>query len=262
VSQRLDEIDPREVNSIPLGADGNGESVVVRVGKYWISLPREGVERETLDAELREAGVRATIRAHGDGPEVRVRRDDGSAESSVAWDEELAGELQGQALADCLGTLDGQRVARVGVPSADQRLGQTFVLEPLLEQDVLRPAADVRDADAVLAADDGAAARALTQAGSAAVVVGRGATTAGVRNVVADRQCVTLFQSPERMAKAAAALAVVLADGEGAPRHPPQLAPAVVTAETVAEHIDEPGFPRRADICAGTLERPCDELGL
>jgi D-xylose transport system substrate-binding protein len=243
------------------GCFGDGDEEPPK-GPVTISLPREGVDREALDSALRKAGVRATIRRHGDGTEVRVRRDDGTAESSVSWDEELAGELQGQALADCLGPLTGQRVARVGVPSADQRLGQTFVLEPLLEQDVLRPTADVRSADAVLAADDGAASRALTEAGGGAVVVGRGATTAGVRNLIAKRQCVTLFESPERIAKAAAALAVALAKGEDAPRHPPRLAPAVVTPDTVADHLDEPGFPHRADVCAGTLERPCDQLGL
>ena len=206
--------------------------------------------------------MRATIRTHADGSQVRVARDDGTEESSVDWDERLAGELQGQGLADCLGELDGQRVSRVGEPSLQQRVGQRFVLEPLVAQDVLRATTDVREADAVLAADDTAAARALTVAGGATVVVGRGATTAGIRNMVARRQCMTLFQSPERPAKAAAALAVALAEGENAPRHPPRLAPAIVTRDTIADHLDEPGFPRRADICAGNLAAACDELGL
>jgi DNA topoisomerase-1 len=40
VSRNLDDIDPREVNSIPLGNDGNGEEIVVRVGRYGPYLQR------------------------------------------------------------------------------------------------------------------------------------------------------------------------------------------------------------------------------
>ena len=231
-------------------------------GAVTVSLPPAGVDRETLEKALRKADVRATIRTHDDDTQVLVTRDDGTAESSVDWDERLAGELQGQALADCLGELDGQRVSRVGEPSLQQRVGQRFVLEPLIAQDVLRSTTDVREADAVLAADDAAAARALTLAGGATVVVGRGASTAGVRNLLAQRQCMTLFESPERPAKAAAALAVALAEGENAPRHPPRLAPVIVTRDTIGDHLDELGFPRRADICAGNLAAACEDEGL
>ncbi|MCU1492154.1 MAG: topoisomerase, partial [Acidimicrobiaceae bacterium] len=47
VSERLDRIDAREVNSIPLGADSNGELVVVRVGRYGPYLQR-GEERASV----------------------------------------------------------------------------------------------------------------------------------------------------------------------------------------------------------------------
>ena len=162
-----------------------------------------------------------------------------------SWDEELAGKLQGQGLADCLGELRGQRVARVGDPTPDQRRGHTFVLEPLLAQDVLRETRDVREADAVLAADDAAAAAALETAPRGAVVVGGGATLEGVRNVVAGRQCLTLYENPERLAEA----------------HGP-VAPDVVVRETVADYMGEPGFPARSDVCAAPLDDACDELGL
>ena len=39
VNDRLDEIDPREVNSIPIGKDAEGREIVVRVGKYGPYLP-------------------------------------------------------------------------------------------------------------------------------------------------------------------------------------------------------------------------------
>ena len=215
------------------GCFGGGEDDRPQ-GRVTLSLPATGVDRPALDEALEKAGVRATIRST-DGAEILVARDDGSAESSVAWDEELAGKLQAQGLADCLGELEGQRVARVGTPTAQQRLGQTFVLEPLLEQDVLRVASDLRDADGILAADDRSAATALADAGPGAQVVGRGATADGLRTVDSGRQCLTLFESPARLARAAAALAAELADGEPAPRRPPRLAPLVVTRDTLGE---------------------------
>ena len=46
VNDRLDEIDPREVNAIPLGKDAEGREVAVRVGKYGPYLSR-GIEGET-----------------------------------------------------------------------------------------------------------------------------------------------------------------------------------------------------------------------
>jgi DNA topoisomerase I len=51
VAAHLGEIDAREVNSIPIGADGNGESVVVRVGRYGPYLQR-GEERASIPDDL------------------------------------------------------------------------------------------------------------------------------------------------------------------------------------------------------------------
>src|SRR5205085_10559196 len=42
VNDRLDEIDPREVNAIPIGQDAEGRDIAVRVGKYGPYLSREG----------------------------------------------------------------------------------------------------------------------------------------------------------------------------------------------------------------------------
>ncbi|MDA8034737.1 MAG: type I DNA topoisomerase [Actinomycetota bacterium] len=51
VSERLGTIDAREVNSIPIGADDNGELVVVRVGRYGPYLQR-GDERASVPDDL------------------------------------------------------------------------------------------------------------------------------------------------------------------------------------------------------------------
>ena len=42
VSERLDDIDPRDVNSIPIGTDDDGREIVVRVGRYGPYLSRDG----------------------------------------------------------------------------------------------------------------------------------------------------------------------------------------------------------------------------
>jgi DNA topoisomerase-1 len=42
VNDHLDEIDPREVNAIPLGKDAEGREIAVRVGKYGPYLSRDG----------------------------------------------------------------------------------------------------------------------------------------------------------------------------------------------------------------------------
>ncbi|MEA2718031.1 MAG: topoisomerase, partial [Actinomycetota bacterium] len=42
VNERLDEIDPREVNAIPIGKDAEGREIAVRVGKYGPYLSRDG----------------------------------------------------------------------------------------------------------------------------------------------------------------------------------------------------------------------------
>ncbi|MEA2901789.1 MAG: topoisomerase [Actinomycetota bacterium] len=42
VNDHLDEIDPREVNAIPIGKDDEGREIAVRVGKYGPYLSREG----------------------------------------------------------------------------------------------------------------------------------------------------------------------------------------------------------------------------
>ena len=51
VLAHLEEIDAREVNSIPIGADENGEEIVVRVGRYGPYLQR-GEDRAPVPEEL------------------------------------------------------------------------------------------------------------------------------------------------------------------------------------------------------------------
>lgn len=51
VAKRLDEIDPREINSIPLGEDETGTEVVARIGRYGPYVER-GDERASIPDDL------------------------------------------------------------------------------------------------------------------------------------------------------------------------------------------------------------------
>ena len=51
VNEHVDEIDPREVNSIPLGSDGDGTDIVVRVGKFGPYLQR-GEETASIPEDI------------------------------------------------------------------------------------------------------------------------------------------------------------------------------------------------------------------
>ncbi|MBW3536160.1 MAG: type I DNA topoisomerase [Actinobacteria bacterium] len=77
VSQRLDEIDAREVNSIPLGADENGEPVIIRVGKYGPYVQR-GEDRASIPEDLApdELTVERAVQILETGSEERVLGND------------------------------------------------------------------------------------------------------------------------------------------------------------------------------------------
>jgi DNA topoisomerase-1 len=51
VSEHADEIDPREINSIPLGKDSEGRDIVVRVGRYGPYLQRDD-DRATVPEDI------------------------------------------------------------------------------------------------------------------------------------------------------------------------------------------------------------------
>jgi DNA topoisomerase-1 len=80
VSERLDAIDPKEINSIPLGRSSNGEEIVVRVGKYGPYIQRgddkasipDDIPPDELTVERAEEMLSAPSgdRVLGDDPET------------------------------------------------------------------------------------------------------------------------------------------------------------------------------------------------
>ncbi|REK10490.1 MAG: type I DNA topoisomerase, partial [Actinobacteria bacterium] len=52
VAQRLDEIDPRIINSIPIGEDDDGNEIVARIGRYGPYVQRSEDERASIPDDL------------------------------------------------------------------------------------------------------------------------------------------------------------------------------------------------------------------
>jgi DNA topoisomerase-1 len=78
VKERLDTIDPRAINSIPLGTDAEGKEIVVRVGRYGPYLSRDGEtaavpdnlapDELTVDRALELLATPSADRVLGDDP--------------------------------------------------------------------------------------------------------------------------------------------------------------------------------------------------
>ncbi len=106
VNDHLDEIDPREVNAIPIGKDADGREITVRVGKYGPYLSRDGetapvpdgIAPDELDVEKAEellskpsgdrvlgtdpaSGQPVTVREGRYGPYVQLGDADASAKA-------------------------------------------------------------------------------------------------------------------------------------------------------------------------------------
>ena len=215
----------------------------------------------------------------------------GSAEYYVSFDNTVVGELQGQGLADCLGDKAANIIYLNGSPTDNNATlfsdGAHSVLDPMTqytnvgEQAVpdwdndeaavifqqLYTAADGK-VDGVLAANDGlggAVISILEGAGQAGKVpvTGQDATVEGLQNVLAGRQCMTVYKSATQEANALAEAAIALATGEEAEttgtvedteggRDVPSilLTPESITIDNVQSVIDD-GGQTAEDVCAG-----------
>jgi D-xylose transport system substrate-binding protein len=226
----------------------------------------------------------------------------GSAEYYVSFDNTTVGELQGQGLADCLGDKPANIVYLNGSPTDNNATlfseGAHSVLDGMSqykavgEQAVpdwdneeaatifqqLYTAADGK-VDGVLAANDGLAGAVISilegagQAGKVPVT-GQDATVEGLQNILAGRQCMTVYKSATQEANALAEAAIALATGgeaettgtvedtEGG-RDVPSilLEPQSITIDNVQAVIDD-GFQKAADVCAGEFAKLCQEHGV
>ncbi len=226
----------------------------------------------------------------------------GSAEYYVSFDNEKVGELQGQGLQSCLGEdkkanivyLNGspddsnatsfskgahsvldkntnyKLVAEQAVPGWDnERAGTIF------EQMYTQANGKI---DGVLAANDGlggAAIAILEKNGVAGKVpvTGQDATVQGLQDILAGKQCMTVYKSAKQEAGALAELAIGLTKGEkgetnGTSTDPEGkrdvpsvlLDPVLVTKDNVKEVIDD-GGAKAAEVCKG-FEKECAAAGI
>ena len=165
----------------------------------------------------------------------------GSAEYYVSFDNTIVGELQGQGLADCLGDKPANIIYLNGSPTDNNATlfsdGAHSVLDGMTQYTVvgeqavpdwdndeaavifqqLYTAADGQ-VDGVLAANDGLGGAVISilegqgQAGKVPVT-GQDATVEGLQNVLAGRQCMTVYKSATQEAGALADAAIALATG-------------------------------------------------
>ena len=226
----------------------------------------------------------------------------GSADYYVSFDNTVVGELQGQGLADCLGDKPANIIYLNGSPTDNNATlfsaGAHSVLDPMSQYTVvgeqavpdwdndeaavifqqLYTAADGK-VDGVLAANDGlggAVISILEGAGQAGKVpvTGQDATVEGLQNILAGRQCMTVYKSATLEANALAEAAIALATGEEAEttgtvedseggRDVPSilLTPESITLDNVQSVIDD-GGQQAADVCAGDFADLCAEHGV
>ncbi|MDH6460972.1 D-xylose transport system substrate-binding protein [Micromonospora sp. A200] len=232
----------------------------------------------------------------------------GSAQYYVSFDNEAVGKLQGQGLARCL-TEQGARKPVVaflnGSPTDNNatlfKSGYDAVLKPKFDAGEFRrgPDQSVPDwdnaqagvifeqmltqtegrIDGVLAANDGLGNAAISvlkknKLNGRIPVTGQDATTQGLRNILAGDQCMTVYKAIKDEAKAAADLAIALANGErketGQTVRDPEsgravdailLTPRAIYADDVKDVIAD-GFVTKDEVCSGEYAPLCAAAGV
>jgi D-xylose transport system substrate-binding protein len=227
----------------------------------------------------------------------------GSAEYYVSFDNTQVGTLQGEGLAQCLGQdttaniafLNGSpddnnatlfsegahgvldeisnytQVAEQAVPGWDNQQAAT-----IFEQMYTQAGGNIQG---VLAANDGLANSVISvlqrnNVAGQVPVTGQDATAEGLQNILAGRQCMTVYKPIAEEANALAELAIALINGEDAQttgeaedpeanRQVPSvlLEPVAVFRDNVKQVVDD-GFVTAADLCTGEYAAACSELGI
>lgn len=226
----------------------------------------------------------------------------GSADVYVSFDNTKVGELQGQGLVDCLGGRPANVVFLNGSPTdnnatlfskgAHSVIDATPSITKVGEQAVpdwdndkavtifeqLYTAADGR-VDGVYAANDGLAGSVISileknrRAGQVPVT-GQDATVEGLQNILAGKQCMSVYKSATEEADALAKVAIALAKGEKPDtsatsrddtgnRDVPSvlLTPKSITKQNVKVVLDD-GGQSRDEVCAGQFAPMCTASGI
>jgi len=224
----------------------------------------------------------------------------GSADYYVSYDNTKVGELQGQGLADCLGSkaaniayLDGspddnnatlfangahsvldkistyKKVAEQAVPKWDPQQAAT-----IFEQLYTQAGGNIQG---VYAANDtlaNAAIGTLSRNGQKIPVTGQDASVQGLQNILAGNQCMTVWKPADGEAAALSKTAIALLKGDkpdttGTVKDPEGnrdvqsilLDPISVTSANLADTISK-GAQKAADVCTGDFAAQCATAGI
>jgi D-xylose transport system substrate-binding protein len=226
----------------------------------------------------------------------------GQSEYYVSFDNTKVGNLQGEGLAKCLGdkaaniaflngspddnnatlfsegahkVLDAKtnytQVAEQAVPGWDNQQAAT-----IFEQMYTQAGGNIQG---VLAANDGLANSVISvlarnNVAGQVPVTGQDATTEGLQNILAGRQCMTVYKPIAQEANALADLAIALIKGDKAEttgeakdtegnRQVPAvlLDPVSIFRDNVKDVVDD-GFVTADDLCTGEFATACTELGI
>jgi D-xylose transport system substrate-binding protein len=227
----------------------------------------------------------------------------GSAEYYVSFDNTEVGRLQGQGLAKCLGesttasiaylngspddnnaTLFSQgahevldkissytKVAEQAVPGWDNQQAAT-----IFEQMYTQAGGNIQG---VLAANDGLANSVISvlqrnNVAGQVPVTGQDATAEGLQNILAKKQCMTVYKPIADEANALSELAIALIKGEDAKttgeaddpegnRKVPSvlLTPQLITKDNVKTVVSE-GQVKASEVCVAATQAACGSLGI
>lgn len=234
----------------------------------------------------------------------------GSADYYVSFDNVEVGKLQGQGLVDCLQGKQAAQIIQInGAPTDNNatlfKQGAQEVLKPMYDSGQLMlkgdQAIDRWDnqiggttfqqlltanggvVDGVLAANDGLAGAVITVLRAAGLagqvpVTGQDATPDGLAAILRGDQCMTVYKPVPEEAKAAADLAIKLANGDKAgadalasditkdPKGNRDVksilrTPQTITKDNVKKVIDD-GFVSFADLCKGDVLPLCQQANI
>jgi D-xylose transport system substrate-binding protein len=226
----------------------------------------------------------------------------GSAEYYVSFDNTEVGRLQGQGLAQCLGDQPANIAFLNGSPDDNNATlfsqGAHEVLDPMTQYTQVAeqavPEWDNQQAatifeqmytqaggniQGVLAANDGLANAVISilarnNVAGQVPVTGQDATVEGLQNILANRQCMTVYKPIAEEANALAELAIALIEGEegettgtvedpeGNREVPSVLLDPVSIFRDNVSRVVEDGFVEAADLCTGEYAAACTELGI
>ncbi|BCI53327.1 sugar ABC transporter substrate-binding protein [Mycolicibacterium litorale] len=226
----------------------------------------------------------------------------GSADAYVSFDNTKVGELQGQGLVDCLAGRQANVLALNGSPTdnnatlfstgAHSVIDRTPTIRVVGEQAVpdwdtdkavtifeqMYTAADGR-VDGVYAANDGLAGSVISileknQRAGQVPVTGQDATVEGLQNILAGKQCMTVYKSAREEAGALADAAIALATGQPVNttttsrddtgnRDVPSvlLTPKAITKDNIDVVFDDDGQSPQ-DVCTGQFAAMCSAAGI